>query len=358
MAFFSVWTLFLYHKQAAAHPDRSIPRRRLLPVGAALLLALLAKGSAVVVPVFLVIQDLWLYNRFSDRPWLWRVGIALREKAALFALSLLAGGAAIAASHSVTAMISFEEYGVANRLAQTATAIRIALTHCFWPFQLTPLSELREKPSLLHNPTLLTAAGLALLTLALLASPGRRRLTAAWLAFLVALLPVSGFFQSGPQVTADRFTYLSCLAWAMFCGLGLWLALPARRGVVRAAAVLCAVGAVGLAALTWRQQTFWRDTRALWSRVIAIDPESYFGLLGMGKELYAQQQPEAAIPYLRRALDVHADASAAWLLLGRIELARGRCGAAADAFQRALHGNAPTAEAQRLLEEAAARAGR
>src|SRR5207245_10249062 len=60
----------------------------------------------------------------------------------------------------------------------------------------------------------LTAIALALRRRA----PG---LPAAWVAYIVVLLPVLGIFQSGPQIAADRYTYLAGLGWAILAGAGL-----------------------------------------------------------------------------------------------------------------------------------------
>ena len=46
----------------------------------------------------------------------------------------------------------------------------------------------------------------------------RRRvpaLAAGWLAFAAIVAPVLGFTQSGPQLVADRYTYIACWPFAL-----------------------------------------------------------------------------------------------------------------------------------------------
>src|SRR5216110_3421994 len=96
------------------------------------------------------------------------------------------------------------------------------------PVSLSPLYELGvvnawAAPFLLSYGVVLA---LTVMTLTLRQRvPG---LLAAWLAYVVILLPVLGIFQNGPQIAADRYTYLAGLGWAVLAGGGLvscWQAL-------------------------------------------------------------------------------------------------------------------------------------
>src|SRR4029453_16116514 len=56
---------------------------------------------------------------------------------------------------------------------------------------------------------------------ALARARGWPALLAAWAAYAVMLFPVSGLFQNGFQIAADRYTYLPCLPWALLAGAGI-----------------------------------------------------------------------------------------------------------------------------------------
>src|SRR5205814_5554677 len=58
--------------------------------------------------------------------------------------------------------------------------------------------------------------------------------------YVVTVLPVSGVFQNGPQIAADRYSYLPSLPWAVLAGAGAiagWNAWRERRGRSPALAV-------------------------------------------------------------------------------------------------------------------------
>src|SRR5437762_10169908 len=105
-------------------------------------------------------------------------------------------------------------------------------------------------------------------------------LPAAWLPYLVVLLPVLGIFQSGPQIAADRYTYLAGLGWAILAGAGLLscrrtsrtskTATPAPSPI--AGVAICVV--VGLGVLAWNQAQVWRDSERLWTHALAMDAQS------------------------------------------------------------------------------------
>ena len=57
---------------------------------------------------------------------------------------------------------------------------------------------------------------------------------ACWIVYLLLLAPVSGVAQSGLQLVADRYSYLSCMVWAILLAAvlsRLWR--PGTDGVVR-----------------------------------------------------------------------------------------------------------------------------
>ena len=59
------------------------------------------------------------------------------------------------------------------------------------------------------------------LAAALLVIVMRRRwpaVAAAGVVYVALLLPTLGIFATGPQVVADRYSYLACLGWALVVG--------------------------------------------------------------------------------------------------------------------------------------------
>ena len=90
----------------------------------------------------------------------------------------------------------------------------------------------------------------------------------AWISYLALLVPAVGLVPSGLQATADRYAYLPAVP------LSLWIAAAAgarTRAVLRAAA---AVAVLALAVVSYKQMQYWRDSIALWTRAVDVDPRS------------------------------------------------------------------------------------
>jgi tetratricopeptide (TPR) repeat protein len=138
----------------------------------------------------------------------------------------------------------------------------------------------------------------------------RRRhpaLATCWCVYAVVAAPVLGFFQSGPQLVADRYTYLSCLPFAFLAGAGLRAAVersaaagPRRAALLPWAAALLAVAALG--PLTRAQAAHWTDDVTLWTQAVRVAPGSYFARYNLGQSWLAAGQPGQALPHLETAL--------------------------------------------------------
>src|SRR5262249_48163924 len=197
----------------------------------------------------------------------------LIEKSPLFAISLVIAYLALRGQREATTkMATLAELGVSARLAIASHAAGFYLWKELVPWGLSPLYELRRGveatlPALLPNLGCITA-------LTVIAWWMRRRWPAvvvAWLAFLITLAPVSGLTQAGAQLAADRYRYVPCLPFAMLAGaIAFWVGgLSAARPMIVLGLGYLAV----LCALTVRQVGFWCDTRVLWARALAVDPQ-------------------------------------------------------------------------------------
>jgi Flp pilus assembly protein TadD len=146
--------------------------------------------------------------------------------------------------------------------------------------------------------------------------------------FAVALLPVLGltpFDFQGYSTVADHYLYMPML------GIGLAVAaMVQERGKVATAALLLAVAVLGVR--SFRQCRYWHDDLTIFSHTLAVNPTSIAGLNGLSRldlaagkngpaQAYARQliaaQPQSALGYidlgaaLRR--DGHVDeAVASW----------------------------------------------
>src|SRR5438093_8698108 len=122
----------------------------------------------------------------------------------------------------VHAVTSVSQLSVPGRLAVSAYGLSFYLWKTVAPVNLSPLYELPPTVNPWAPPFLLSY-GLVLAITAIVLALRRRvpGLPAAWLAYVVILLPVLGIFQSGSQIAADRYTYLAGPGWAASSGAGL-----------------------------------------------------------------------------------------------------------------------------------------
>ncbi|MCX5797378.1 MAG: tetratricopeptide repeat protein [Elusimicrobia bacterium] len=135
---------------------------------------------------------------------------------------------------------------------------------------------------------------------------------------------------------ADRSSYLSCLPWALLAAAG--LAAWARGSRARLASALAAATLlVGLLfGLTRLQLAYWRDSEALWSRVVAMRPDDAEARLRLGDVYYERRAVEEAFAQYKAALKLDPGLVAAHYALGRLYAAAGDHALAARCYGQAL----------------------
>src|SRR3989449_1218312 len=307
--------------------------------------ALLSKSMVVNLPVVLLILDVYPLRRLGGAIG-WRSEPARRvyvEKIPFVLLAAAASAIAVMAQSSVHAVASLAQLSVPGRVAISTYGLSFYLLKMVVPVNLSPVYELRPPVNPWATPFLLSYGVVLALTAIALAL--RRRvpgLPAAWVAYIVVLLPVLGIFQSGPRIAADRYTYLAGLGWAILGGAGL---LSCWRSSMRAKAgtpatwlltgiALCVV--VGLGVLTWNQVHVWHDSEKLWSHAVAIDPRSPVGQYSRGLVLAQQGKLTEAMEHYQTALRLNPDYADAHNNVGAVLADQGRLAEAIEHYREAL----------------------
>ena len=292
------------------------PRRRVawLLVSVVLFaLALAGKSMVVTLPLVLVILDVYPLRRLGGEDgW---IGSAARrvyvEKLPYLALAAAAGVIAVRARIEFGSLIELDEVGPAARLAATGFSLAFHLWQTVLPHDLAPLYDLRV--ALGRGPAPLVAAWLFVLAFTVLAAARARRwpaFAAAWAVHVVMLLPVSGLAQNGPQVAADRYTYLSGAGWALLAGTGLaWCAAQvaepsSRRLFARCMLGLATAATLVLVSLSAWQGLVWQDSISLWARAVAIEPGGALAHTGLGTALLGEGRRAEAAAHYRQALAI------------------------------------------------------
>ena len=320
---FYLLTILLYLRTVGLNPGR---RRKIGFVLAliAYALALLAKVMSVSLPLVLVALDVYPLRRLGTGTCGWVGPVTRRvwtEKLPFFLLAAAAAAAAPFAASHAQALGSLAKYGPADRLAISVFSLAFYVRKVLWPVDLSALYEMPPEVNELAPKYMLSAILVAVVTGGLVLC--RRRWPAgltAWWCYVVCLLPVMGLVQVGPQITADRYTYLSCLGWSLLMAGGLlrvWQHSGSR--LLRPLLYLLCLAAVAcLWGLTWRQCGFWRNHQALWSHAIAVDNDCSICHYNLGTVLIDASRPEEAITHFREAIRVGPQAAKAHYNWGKV----------------------------------------
>ncbi len=130
-------------------------------------------------------------------------------------------------------------------------------------------------------------------------------LITGWLWYVGMLVPVIGIVQVGAQARADRYTYLPQIGLyliATWTITDLSVAWRYRRQILGVAA---AIVIAGLAWLAWIQNTYWRDSEALWTRTLAVTSHNDVAHASLADLLLRRDRIDEAISHSEEALRIH-----------------------------------------------------
>ena len=334
---------------------------------AVFVLALLSKSMVVNLPIVLLILDVYPLRRLGGAVGWWsaparRVYV---EKIPFVLLAIAVSAIAIMAQLSARAAVPLAQLSVPSRLAVAAYGLSFYLWKMVVPLNLSPLYELPPTLNPWATPFILSYGVVLIITAVVLAL--RRRvpgLPAAWLAYVIVLLPVLGIVQSGPQIAADRYTYLAGLGWATLAGAGplfCWRTLgTSKTGTPTplpiAGVAICLV--LGLGVLTWDQVQVWHDSGRLWTHVLTMDPQSPIAENSLGVVRADQGKPAEASEHFRQALRLKPDYADAHYNLGNALADQGKPAEASEHYRQALRIKPDYADAHNNLGNALADQGK
>jgi len=304
-------TMLLYLRAV----DRtSSPRRRRIIFALSIVCytaSLLSKASAITLPVVLLLLDVYPLGRLG-RSATADTGTPVRRiiiEKTLFAVpAVLIAVIALWAQAGAGAMRSLEEHPITLRIGQALFGAVFYVWKTVWPTGLIPLYE-QDPHATALDPANLLSAVLVVAACALVWMQRRRwpALIIGWGAYLCLLAPVLGLAQSGPQVVADRYSYFSCLPWAVLVGSGVawvWNRLHERR--LWRAALICAMSAavVSMTLATRAQTRIWADTETLWRTVIDQAPKTGTAHANLAAILNKHGDYDGARDHSQRALHI------------------------------------------------------
>lgn len=399
--FFYLGTIYCYLR-ANSSPDADTQSHRWLSAAlVTYVLSLLSKATALTLPVILLILDIYPLRRLNgDLRSVWtsdQRGV-LREKIPFAVVAIAFAIIALVGQQQEAALRSLDKYNVELRLAQAFFGASFYLWKTLVPVRLSPLYEIPSYFSPLHLSIVAGVVTTIILTISFYLFRNRWPAgLAAWISYVLLLMPVSGIVAIGPQVVADRYSYLPCLGWAVLAGATLYycwrLWITGRIGLHSLVLTqsFAAVLLIGLGVLTSYQAQIWNNSERLWRHALALDEKSSFahnnlGLALAGRGAFAeainhfrraveidpafveaqtnlgyflaqQGAPEEGIAHLRQALKIDPAFANAHNTLGNILGDRGKSDEAMNHFRRALETNPKSAMAYYNLGRILAKRG-
>jgi tetratricopeptide (TPR) repeat protein len=277
--FFFILTLLAYLRYA----QKPKPAAYLMALGC-YALGLLAKPMLVTLPFVLLLLDYWPLKRIFPMPVSAKlksktekkgepVKSLLWEKVPFFALAAADSIVTYLIQSSSGAVVSLAAVPMTSRLMNVPVAYVMYLGKMIWPSNLCCLYSYPN--GLWIAPALVCLMLLVAGTVAAWRWREKYRwLLVGWLWFLGTLVPVIGLVHFGAQAWADRYAYLPMIGLLLIVGCGLNELGKARAAWRPFVVTACGLFLCACLMLSWRQISYWRDSVALFSRAVAVEPNS------------------------------------------------------------------------------------
>ena len=343
---FYLLAVWAYLHDVEAPLDQRLRRRPWYWVSlSCFVLALLSKAITMTLPLILVVLDVYPLRRLgqgSDSWWSRPARRRWAEKIPFVLASALVTPVTFFAARSAANLLSVGDVGLMERLAISVYGLVFYVWKTIVPLDLSPFYPLQRPVLPLGASYLLGGAVVVVITGFVILA--RRRWPAAgavWLVYVVTLLPVSGVFQNGPQISADRYSYLPSLSLALItgaAGLGAWRVWTGRRHGRAPGFCLTGAGFVlvtALTLLTWQQIEIWHDSERLWTHAVSLTP-SWMAHLQLGNVRRQQARLAEANEHYRQASSMRPDAPDVLIQWGVALAQQGRLAEALDRFTGAL----------------------
>lgn len=289
----------------------------------ALIAALLAKTSAVTVPLLALILDRWILRRSwrsivpALLPWLGVMGVFI-------GIGMVSQHAAATYGGPLWARPLIAADSLAFYLYKIAFPLKLGVIYAHAP------------RTVLHQPWG-WFAWLIPVTLVTAAYAYRRRypwILAAVALVLVAPLPVVGlvsFEFERYSTVADRYIYMGMLGPA----LAVTFLLASGRGA-KWICVLCGICLAALGVEAHAQARTWQDSATLFGHAIAMNPNSAAAYVHLSTAMLASGRLDEAEALLRRSISLDPDQVSAYLVLGSVLQQKGHPAEEEKAYRQAI----------------------
>jgi hypothetical protein len=309
-------------------------------------LSLLGRAWGITLPVVLLILDAYPLRRITGISK--KTGWVLIEKVPFALLSLLGAWLAISAKLAGGQIVSLNNHGLVARMAQALYGLCFYPVKTLLPLGLSPLYLLEKDFDPISPRFYICLFSIVLGTAVLVIY--RRRLPwaiAACLAYVVIISPQLGIVQSGPQIAADRYSYIATLPFSVLVGAGTVRLLVGRlsKAVTRLALMGIIFIVVTFSVLSYAQSQIWHDRSTLWNHVIGLNPNNDIAYYNLGVYLLKSGDYDLAIKNLTESSRLNPESAKPHNQLGVIYMIQGDNVLALRQFNQALSLNQAYPEA-------------
>ena len=326
-------------------------------------LGLMAKPILVTLPFVMLLLDYWPLKRTDgsrmpgendQRAPGWPKLVL--EKVPFLALAALDSAATVWAQKGANSVVSWKVLPLSDRMANALVSYILYLKQMAWPANLAVIYPWS------HEWSLGIAAGAGAVLLAItawaVAQAGNRPwFIVGWLWYLGTLLPVIGLMQVGMQSMADRYAYIPSIGIFIITAWGVCAWLERRPAASKPVWALAALVLVALMICARIQLGYWRNSVTLFSRAVAVSPDSIMAEYNLAEALARTGDPEHAASHYLRAIEIHPNRveaaynsqTVARFNLGAIYAGQGRWPEAEAQFREILRGEPDHTRAHEAL---------
>ncbi|MEO5361222.1 MAG: tetratricopeptide repeat protein [Nitrospirota bacterium] len=267
-------------------------------------LSLMSKPMAVTLPLTLLLVDYWPLGRLQSGQ---RSAVkVIVEKIPFFILSLASGILTILVQQKEGAIVTLESLPFSHRLMNAVMSYCGYLEKTIVPAGFAVFYPHGDVYSV--SGTVIKGLCLVLITVAAFLLRKRAPyLLMGWLWYILTLVPVIQLIQVGGASMADRYTYVPLMGiYIMICfGIG---GLAVGRPVVqKLAGITFAAVVVVLAALTWQQAGFWKNSGTLFKHAADVTKGNYVAHNEYGMYLIKEGRLDDAIAEFSKGLEAAPD---------------------------------------------------
>ncbi len=294
--------------------------------------ALLCKPTAVSVPFVMLAIDYYPLRRHERLGWRRLVW----EKALMIVLAGLAGMATVRTEWGPGPIAPGFATPLPARVLRLFESLTFYLAKLVWPSHLSPTYLL----DMTFSPWTVIASGLTVIVITAVVARERQRLpglVAAWGAYVMLLLPMSGLVPTGRPVVEMRYAYVAMLPALLVAGAaGVWVW---RRSATAGRAVLVGLLAGQLCAFTAgirRLIPDWHNDETMHRSTLAEFPDSEQANRELATEFLDAGRAGEALEYAQRGVEIAPQLCEPHVLLGLVFSQLGRLTEAVAQDEQAL----------------------